>query len=60
MRKPILLLAAVALGTAACSSSGHSASYPAYGGATSAPDHHLATPAAVRPVRAGAAARDAL
>ena len=43
MRKPILLLAAVALGTAACSSSGHSASYPAYGGATSAPDHHLAT-----------------
>ena len=43
MRKPILLLAAVALGTAACSSSGYSASYPAYGGATSAPDHHLAT-----------------
>ena len=41
MRKPILLLAAVALGTAACSSSGYSASHPAYGGRR--PHHHHPT-----------------
>ena len=56
MRKPILLLAAVALGTAACSSSGLTLRIRRPAGRRPPPDHHLRR-AAVRPVRAGAAAR---
>ena len=60
MRKPILLLAAVALGTAACSSSGPPRFVSGLRRGDVRPGPPPGDAAAVRPVRAGAAARDAL